>query len=384
MAQLIGLAHKRPRRRQRHVPRNVHLPPGTLHVSAEELPPKISVMAYGPNGIVERALTSVSELDSIGREWPVLWVNVEGLGDPAVLKELAERFQLHPLAMEDVGDTTQRAKVEPYGTTTFVVLPMPHQDEKGFWTEQLSMFITPEFVITFQSAYAGDCLEPLRERIRASKGRVRSLHAAHLSYCIADAIIDGYFPVVNNMGDALELLEDAVLTNPSATELVKIRQCRSDLLRLRRAVFPMRDAMSAFASLDHIFDSETRPYLRDLNDHVFRLLDQLETDRFLASDLLEIYMTSVNLRLGEVTKVLTIIATIFIPLGFIASVYGMNFRNQPELEWEHGYAFALSLMALTAAAFIVYFWRKGWLRSATNPRPQDLPTPKGRHEHSPR
>jgi magnesium transporter len=133
--------------------------------------------------------------------------------------------------------------------------------------------------------------------------------------------------------------------------------------------------------LDHIFDSDTRPYLRDLNDHVFRLLDQLETDRFLASDLLEIYMTSVNLRLGEVTKVLTIIATIFIPLGFIASVYGMNFRNQPELEWEHGYAFALGLMALTACAFLVYFWRKGWLRSATNQGPPDLPTPRSRHKH---
>lgn len=368
MAELIGLTHRRPRRRQSNLPRNLHTAPGTLHISPEELPPKISVMAYGPDGVEERVITSVSEFESISDAWPVLWVNVEGLGDPTVLKQLATRFNLHPLAMEDVADTTQRAKVEPYDGTTFVILPLPHRDERGFWTEQLSMFITPKFVITFQSAYSGDCLDALRMRVRAGKGRLRTANAPYLAYCIADATIDGYFPIVNHMGDLLEGLEDAVLTNPSAAQLASIRQCRTDLLRLRRAVFPMRDAMAAFAALDHIFDAETRPYLRDLNDHVYRLLDQLETDRFLASDLLDVYMTSLNLRLGETTKVLTIIATIFIPLSFIASVYGMNFKHFPETEWLYGYPFALGLMGLTAGAFLTYFWRKGWLRNTANPR----------------
>ncbi|MFO0784048.1 MAG: magnesium/cobalt transporter CorA [Phycisphaerales bacterium] len=378
VVRLIRKHTRRPQVRQTHLPRNVHTPPGTLVVSPEELPTTITVFAYGPQGFEERTLGAVAELDKLDPAWPVLWVNVEGLGSADVLHDIAARFNLHPLAMEDVADTTQRAKVEPYGDTTFVVLPMPHTDERGFWTEQLSMFITSKFVITFQSAHAGDCLEELRARIRTPRGRVRSSAAPYLAYAIADAVIDGYFPPVNSMGDALDELEDLVLTNPSADQLLRIRRSRSDLLRLRRAVYPMRDAMVAFAALDRVFDADTRPYLRDLNDHVSRLLDQLETDRYLASDLLEIYMTSVNLKLGEVTKVLTIIATIFIPLSFIAGLYGMNFEAQPEYKWHYGYPFALGLMAATALAFIVYFWRKGWLRDSTVPRMESPGNPADR------
>ncbi|MBL9140854.1 MAG: magnesium/cobalt transporter CorA [Phycisphaerae bacterium] len=362
VADLIRKTKRRPAKRQTSAPRNLHLPPGEIVVSAEEAPPVITVFAYGPDELQERVIHSVSELAGISDRLPVLWVIVDGLGDAKLLRELAAHFGLHPLAMEDVADTTQRAKVEPYGDTTFVVLPMPHIDAKGFWTEQLSMFITPRVIITFQSAH-GDTMEQLRQHLRHPRGRLRASNAPYLSYAIADSIIDAYFPPVNRIGDLVEELEDGVLTNPVAAHLLTMSRIRSDLVRLRRAVYPMRDAMTAFASLDRVFDQDTRPYLRDLNDHVSRLLDQIETDRFMAGDLLDIYMTSVNLRVGEITKVLTIIATIFIPLGFIAGVYGMNFEDMPELHWKYGYIYCLTLMGLTAGAFMVYFWRKGWLRN---------------------
>jgi magnesium transporter len=367
MVRLIRTGVRSARRGRVLLPKNVHLPPGELVVSHEEIPPTVTLMVFGPDAVEERSIRSVAELDAVRGDWPVLWLNVEGLGDAQLLREIAARFGLHPLAMEDVADTTQRAKVEPYGETTFAVIPMPHSDAAGFWTEQLSMFITARTVITFQSAQAGDCLEELRQRIRAGRGRVRRSNAPYLAYAIADATIDAYFPMVNGISDLLDELESEVLARPTTAHLLAIRRVRSDLLRIRRAVYPLRDAMTALAALDRVFDADTRPYLRDLNDHVSRLLDQLETDRFLASDLMDIYMTSLNLRLGETTKVLTIIATIFIPLSFIASVYGMNFEVLPELRWKYGYAFALGLMALTAAAFLLYFWRKGWLRDSSIP-----------------
>ncbi len=357
---------RRPAKRQTSAPRNLHLPPGELVVSPEEHPPTITVFAYGPDELQEREVTRIADIAGMGDALPVMWVNVTGLGDAKMLREIAAHFGLHPLAMEDVADTTQRAKVEPYGDTTFVVLPMPHIDAKGFWTEQLSMFITPRVVITFQSAH-GDCMEPLRHHLRHPRGRLRASNAPYLAYAIADSVIDAYFPPVNRIGDILEQLEEGVLSKPTATHLLTIRRIRGDLVRLRRAVYPMRDAMTAFAALDRVFDQETRPYLRDLNDHVSRLLDQIETDRFMAGDMLDIYMTSVNLRVGEITKVLTIIATIFIPLGFIAGVYGMNFEDMPELHWKYGYVYCLTLMGLTVLAFLAYFWRKGWLRDNSLP-----------------
>jgi magnesium transporter len=346
-----------------HVPANLHTPPGTITVPDDALPTVVTVFAYGPDRLEERTITRVEELDSLGKDWPVVWVNVEGLGDAALVKALGQRFGIHPLALEDVTDTTQRAKVEPYGDTTFVVVPMPHEDEKGFWTEQLSIIVTAGTVLTFQSM-PGDCLGELRDRIRTARGRVRRSNAAYLSYAICDAVIDAYFPIVAAISDGLEHLEDDVLSQPSASQLYRIRRMRGDMLRIRRAVYPMRDAMASFAALDRVFDQDTRPYLRDLNDHIARLLDQVEMDRYLANDLIEMYMTTINIRLGETSKVLTIIATIFIPLSFIAGVYGMNFEFMPELHWAWGYPLALAAMALTALAFLWYFWRKGWLRDS--------------------
>lgn len=343
---------------------NLYTAAGTLSVAHNALSPVVTVYAYGPDAFVERTVTSVAEIDAIGNDWPVVWVNIEGTGDIDLLKSIAERFAIHPLAMEDATDVSLRAKVEPYGDATFMVLPMPHEDERGFWTEQLATWFTAQVVVTFQSV-PGDCLDALRSRIREAKGRVRNHGAAYLSYVIADSVVDGYFPIVENIGSALEPLEEEAFSRPDVRTLGKIRRIRAELIRVRRAVHPVRDAVIAMTSLDRVFDPETRHYLRDLNDHVSRVMDQVETDRFLANDLLDIYMTSVNLKLAETSKVLTIIATLFMPLTFIAGIYGMNFKYMPELEWVMGYPFALGLMGLTVIGLLWYFWRLGWMQDST-------------------
>ena len=345
-------------------PRHIYTAPGTITVSPDDIPPVITVFAFGPDALKEATVTSVADIIALGTDWPVIWVNVDGFGNVELLKAIADHFGIHPLAMEDATDTSQRAKSEPYGDATFLVLPMPHEDERGFWTEQIAIWVTQRIVVTFQSV-PGDCLDPLRMRIREDKGRVRKSSAAYLSYAIADSVVDGYFPIVDRIGEELEPLEDEAFTKPNGKTLGKIRRIRAELIRVRRAVHPLRDAAIALASLDRVFDPDTRHYLRDLNDHVSRVLDQLETDRFMANDLLDIYMTSINLKVAETSKVLTIIATLFMPVTFIAGVYGMNFEYMPEIKWALGYPFALGLMGLTVLGLLTYFWRKGWLQDTT-------------------
>ncbi len=358
-----ALTAKLARRRLRK-PTNLHTAPGTIAVQPDALPPEVTVIAYGPGQVSERRIATLEELDAAVGSSPVAWVNVDGLGDAALLKAIADRFGIHPLAIEDATDLSQRAKVDTYPDGTFIVVPMPHEDAKGFWTEQLAMWVTPRFVVSFQSL-PGDCLDSLRARIRNPAGRMRSHGADYLAYAIADAVIDAYFPIVDRIGGMVEDLEDEVFRRPTGRQLSQIRLARSELIRMRRALLPIRDTASILVSLDRVFQPETRPYLRDLSDHVARALDQIETDRYMANDLLEIYMTSVNMKLGETSKVLTIIATIFMPLSFLTGLWGMNFEILPMSDREHGFWIALGLMTATALGFLVYFWRKGWLKDTT-------------------
>jgi magnesium transporter len=357
---------------------NLHLPPGTLQVDPEATRPALTAFGFSPAGFEEMALKNPEEIRDLIARWPVVWLNVDGLGDEEILRSIQAIFGIHPLAMEDVTDTTQRAKVEQYADNTFLVVPMPktHGDVTRFESEQLSMYLTERAVISFQASAPGDCLSVIRERIRTGKGRVRTSNAAYLAYALIDTVIDAYFPLVSDMGDRLETLEERIVHDVSPEQIHDIRAIKVDLLRMRRAVWPMRDAVSAMASIERLYGHELRPYIRDAQDHVARLMDLMETDRFMASDLMEIYLTATSNRLGEVNKFLTIVATIFIPLGFIASVYGMNFHpdspwNMPELNWHYGYPFALGLMLLTAGGFMSYFWWKGWLGSQAFGAPRD-------------
>lgn len=352
--------------------------PGTLHVDPEAPRPVVRVMAYGPDGCEEKEVTDLQELRDLPRKLPVTWVNVDGLGDAEVLTQIGGIFHLHPLALEDIVNVPQRAKVEQYGEDLFVVTRMASVGEH-LETEQVSLFLGKGFVLTFQER-AGDCLEPVRERIRKGLGRIRRAAADYLTYAILDAVVDGYFPVLEQYGEHLEALEEEVVARPDRSIIGRIHGAKRDLLIVRRAVWPQREAVNALLreELDLISD-QTRMYLRDCYDHVIQIIDMVETDREITSGLLDAYQSSVSNRMNEVMKVLTIIATIFIPLGFLAGVWGMNFNtekspyNMPLLNWRYGYPLALTLMTTVAVLMLVMFWRKGWLGPAPLPKqPIDL------------
>jgi magnesium transporter len=295
-------------------------------------------------------------------------VNVDGLGDGDVLKQIGEVFRLHPLALEDVVHVHQRAKVELYSDYYFIVGRMVEKNER-LETDQLSLFLGKNFVVTFQE-WPGDDFDPVRERIHKASGNFRRLGPDYLAYALIDAFIDHYFPVVEKYGERLEELEDSILSRPDSDVISDIYEVRRELLVLRRCAWPLRDAMSSLYREPCAFVSDdTRIYLRDCYDHTVQIMDLLENYRDTASSLTEVYLSSASNRLSEIMKVLTIFTTIFIPLSFIAGVYGMNFNtgvsplNMPELNWYWGYPFALSLMAVVAGVLLLLFRRRGWLSS---------------------
>lgn len=335
--------------------------PGTITVDPEAPKPRMGVMAFGPEGLVEREIDAPHEAALLIQEWPVVWINVDGLGDKDVIQQFGTMFELHRLALEDVVNVHQRPKVEEYEDNLFFVARMVYQQET-IETEQLSLFLGENFVLTFQERPGGDCFSPVRERIRKSAGRIRFHGADFLAYCLIDALVDAYFPIVEYYGDQLEELEEEVLDKPTPRTVHAIHQIRRDLLNLRRAVWPLREAINSLHRNDcRVFASETRLYLRDCYDHTIQILDLVEAYRELVSDLMDVYLSSISTKLNEVMRVLTLFSTIIMPMTFIASIYGMNFHVMPELEWRYGYLFALGLMAAIFVAQLIYFHRKGWL-----------------------
>jgi len=349
--------------------------PGAL-ASVDGLPPpRIRVFSYNRAEVEERIIENAAELADVVREGRVAWIDVQGLGDEPTLRTIAETFGVHPLALADVVHTGQRPKVEDYEDSLFVVTRMVTvTDGDEIMHEQVSVFLGKGFVLTFQERY-GDCLDPLRERIRRGKGLVRTHGADFLACIILDAIVDGYFPILERMGERLEELEERVLANPERDTLGMIFHAKRDLMALRRAVWPQREAISSLLRDRHpLITRQVIPYLRDAHDHLVQLVDVLETYRELAGAFIDVYLSSVSNRTNEIMRVLTVVATIFIPLTFIAGVWGMNFDpdespwNMPELRWALGYPLALALMAAVAAGLLTYFWRQGWLGASVSRR----------------
>ncbi len=336
--------------------------PGTLMLpeSAARTPARITVMNYTPEAVLESETKTVEDcLEWLGRPG-VTWINVDGLGQPEVLARLGERLHFHPLALEDVFNGPQRPKVEAYGDHYLTILRMLRLAPE-ILEEQVSVFFGASYVVTVQERPDGDVFEGVRERIRKSRGRLRMAGADHLAYALMDAVVDGYFPVLESLGERLEQLEDECVVERGTLILPKIVSLRRDLLTVRRAIWPMREAVVALQREDSpLITPETRVFLRDCYDHALEALEIVETDRETASSVMEIYLATQNQRLNEVMKVLTVIATLFIPLTFIASIYGMNFQHMPELGWTYGYPATLGLMAAVAAGLIYYFKRRGW------------------------
>ena len=358
-------------------PRRVRLPrskrrsrpgasPGTIAVHEDALPSRIDVIAFGADAVDTHDDIGLEEIEELRGKRPVIWINVTGLGSEDVIRGLGTLFGLHDLALEDVVNIHQRAKVEDYDQTVFIVatMPIPGPHPKN---EQLSMFLGADFLITFQQT-AGDCFEAVRERLRNGRGRIRGEGPDYLAYALIDATIDAYFAPVEKYGELVEELELMAVETPTREVVGRIHEARRDLFLLRKTMWGLREMVAAL-SRDSVsfFSDRTRLYLRDCHDHAIQLLDMIETYRDFATNLFELYLSTISNRMNEIMKVLTIIATIFIPLSFITGVYGMNFNtqisrwNMPELNWAFGYPFALGLMAAVAIAMLFMFWKRKWI-----------------------
>lgn len=340
-------------------------PPGTLVGLPDATKPKIEVISYGPDDLLETAAEDLEAVREVVGVRPVTWLNVDGVGHAETIEALGELFDLHPLALEDVINVHQRPKLEEYESSAFIVARMLPSDGE-FETEQVSIFVGRDFVLTLQER-EGDCFEPVRSRIRSGRPRIRGSKADYLAYALLDAIVDSYFPTLERISEQLYALEDEIVKRPSSELLTRLYGVKRELLSLRRAIWPLRDVLSsAVRDPTPFFDEDTRIFLRDCYDHAVRIIDLVETYRELCSSLTDFYMSVVGHKMNEIMKVLTIIATIFIPLTFIAGIYGMNFDREaspwsmPELGWYWGYPFALALMVAITVGMVLYFRRRGW------------------------
>ena len=359
------------RGRKMQVGKRYHKPgtaPGTLRAPEARVagPVQVTVIDYGPEHFEEKRIARIEDVFPYRDSPTVTWINVEGLQDVGLIEKLGRHFGFHPLALEDVLNCGQRPKIEDYGSYHFLVMKSLYRKTEELDPEQISFFLGGNYVITFQEV-PGDSFEAVRERIRHGKGQIRRLSSDYLVYALLDALVDEFFPVLEAYGEQVEALEDAVVQRPEPATLNEIHRIKRELLLLRRTAWPEREVINSLQREEaHLIRPETRVFLRDCYDHTIQVIDMIETYRDLASGLLEVYLSSLSNRLNEVMKVLTIISTIFIPLSFIAGVYGMNFNplsspmNMPELNWHYGYPAALGLMAVIAGALVVYFRRKGW------------------------
>lgn len=357
-------ARRRLRRKHRRV--RPGAPPGTLVPEPGAPRPAMEVIAYDGQHLHERAIRDPAEVRGLLEEWPVTWLNVDGLGDTVTITDIGEVFGFHRLALEDVVETHQRAKVESYDGYYFIVVRMPIPGD-ACDVEQMSIFFGPKYVVTFQERPGGDCLNPVRLRLRAGSGRLRAGGTDYLVYALLDVIIDQYFPHVERCGEQLDALEEQLYAARAHDLMAGLHDVKRDLLVLHRSIWPLRDALSNLLRAEAgMLTAETRVYLRDCYDHVIQLLDLVDTYRELAASLSDLNLSIVSYRTNEIVRVLTVISTIFMPLTFLAGVYGMNFDtsspfNMPELGWYFGYPLVILVMACTAAAQLLFFRRLGWL-----------------------
>jgi len=364
-ASFNGQAEAAKAKTRRRGVRKAGLPPGTLIPPAgsrEGLPPVITILDYDANTFQEKAKTTLDECRPFRDTETVTWINIDGLSDIHLIEQIGTFFGIHPLILESILNMGQRPRMEDLETYIYVNLKMLQYLEAAnrVKIEQVGLIIGKNFVISFQED-VGDVFDPVRERIRKD-GRIRKFGTDYLAYALIDAIVDNYFIVMESLGEQVEFLEEALATNPSKDMLLKIHTLKKDMIYLRKSVWPLREVIAGLERSDNpLIRDSTRIYLRDVYDHTIQVIDTIETFRDMVSGMIDIYLSGMSMRLNEVMKVLTLIATIFIPLTFIVGIYGMNFRDMPELTYPHGYAMVWVVMILIVITMLIYFRKKRWI-----------------------
>jgi magnesium transporter len=361
--------------RQRHRPGEL---PGTLTADPDAQRSRVQVIAYGASGVDASTdvITDATAITPFLGKQPVLWVNVEGLGDVKLVEAIGDLFKIDRLQLEDVVNTRQRPKMESADGYDFVIARRAIIDGQ-FNTEQVAIFFGPGFVVTFHES-SSSYLEPVRDRIHKNRGKIRKAGSDYLMYAVLDTIIDHYFPVLTTFGEQSAELDDQVFTNNCDDVLTAVRDLRHSFMRLQAVAMPTREVLNRLITdPGSRIAGTTRPYLRDCQDHILQVIDQIDSLRFTSSDLMNHYHSQMTQKLNETMKVLTMIATIFIPLTFITSIYGMNFDptaspwNMPELRWPWGYPVILAFMGAMTLGMLAWFYRMGWLHfGAARPRKQ--------------
>jgi magnesium transporter len=339
------------------------LSPGSLIHIGEAYVDKsrISVISYDETSFAEGKITSINDLQSQKDKPGITWINMDGLQDVNLLEEIGKTFGLHPLVLEDILNTDQRPKTEDYCGYIYIVLRNYSSQVNGdLHSEQVSIILGKNFVLSFREK-GSSLFDSIEKRLRADKGRIRKYGADYLVHSIIDNIVDNYFIVLENMEEKIEFLEDDLVRQTTTATLQEIHILKRELILLRKSLWPLKEAISSLERSDSTLISEaTGIYFKDIFDHVIAVIDTVETFRDMLSGMLDIYLSSVSYRLNEVMKVLTIIATIFMPLTFLAGVYGMNFKFMPELEWRWGYFGLLGIMLAIALFMVFYFKKKKW------------------------
>jgi len=341
------------------------LPPGSLvHIGPERTEKtRITVVDYGEGHFEEREIQSAAELAPYCGKSTVTWVDVVGIHDPRVIGEIGAQFRIHPLLMEDIMNTTQRPKIDDLGKYICLIVKLIRFDEAAgeLRIEQLSLVFNDDVVLSFQESDSG-IFRPLRERLRNGLGRIRAMGTDYLVYTLLDAVVDHYFVVMEWMGEKIDRFEDEVVAAPKRETLRNIQQLRDEILLVRRSVWPLREVVSLLERAESpLIDKTTAIYFRDVYEHTIQVMDTVDTYRDILSGMFDIYLSSISNRLNEVMKVLTIIATLFMPLTFLAGVYGMNFEHMPELKWRYGYFLLWGVMIAVALGMLVFFRRKKWI-----------------------
>jgi len=341
------------------------LPPGTPVFVGEKKVERvrISYIDYDEAKVEEKEVEDIVQCFPFKDTPTVTWINIDGLHQVDIIEKLGKHFSLHPLILEDIVSTEQRPKMEDFEHYIFVITKMLFYDEKEGETkiEQVSLILGENFVISFQER-EGDIFEPIRERIRKGKGRIRKMGADYLAYALLDAVVDNYFLILEKLGERLEDLEDRVVSNPQPETSQEIHKLKREMIFLRKSVWPLREVINSLERGESpLIKKACRIFLRDVYDHTIQVIDTVETFRDMVSGMHDTYLSSISNRMNEVMKVLTIIATIFIPLTFIAGIYGMNFEFMPELKW-HGAYFAIwGIIVIVAVIMMIFFKRKRWL-----------------------